>query len=370
MTTGLLITNAGAAAIAADLGGGADLVLTHVAFGDAGGVPYNPVATQTALVAERYRSTIAAVSVLANEIIVDAIIPADTPDASARPSHSFNVAECGLFNAAGTLIAVARMSNGYKPPPSSGQAAIATFRLKLAVSNPAAISVVIDPQAQIPLGRNVRPGFIAVDAVLNAPPGSPAAGATFLIGTAPTGAWSGFAHRIAQWIGVWSLSTAPVGTIVCDNSAAEDAAGRLLRRTAAGWASAAASATAFGFVRLTDVVNVLGGANSINVAASGGSANPVNPLAGDPFNSLASAFAWLQGFRITGSMTVNLGAGQHALTSATTLQHPDSARITVQGAAMINGGWPTGYTVTGFFRRAARNRRVDVPHAHAQPDAD
>ena len=68
MTTGLLITTAGQAAIAADIAGGADLVLTHVAFGDAGGVPYPPNAAQVALVNERYRATIASVAVVAGAI--------------------------------------------------------------------------------------------------------------------------------------------------------------------------------------------------------------------------------------------------------------------------------------------------------------
>ena len=156
MTTGLLITTAGQAAMAADLAGGTDLVLTHVAFGDAGGVPYPPNAAQVALVNERYRATIASVAVVAGAIVIDAVIPADTPDGSARPSHGFNVAEAGIYSAAGTLIGIARMGNGYKPPPSSGQASIATFRFKLAVANPSAIAVVIDPQAQIILGRHVR----------------------------------------------------------------------------------------------------------------------------------------------------------------------------------------------------------------------
>ncbi|WP_449255192.1 phage tail-collar fiber domain-containing protein [Bosea sp. (in: a-proteobacteria)] len=250
MTTGLLITTAGQAAIIADLGGGADLVLTHVAWGDAAGVPYNPNASQTILVNEKYRATIASVAVVAGAIVVDAVIPADTPDGSARPSHGFNVAEVGLFNAAGTLIGVARCGNGYKPPPSSGQAHDVTYRLKLAVANPSAITVVIDPLAQINLGRHVRPFWLAVEGVVNNPPGAPALGSTYVIGAAPTGAWSGFANRLAQWVGVWTLATVPMGHVVCDNSKAEDLSTRYMRRTAVGWATAAAATDAYGFLRL------------------------------------------------------------------------------------------------------------------------
>jgi len=235
MTTGLLTTTVGRAAIIADLGGGADLVLTHVAWGDANGVPYSPNEAQVTLVNERYRATIASVAVVGGAIVVDAVIPADTNDGTGRPSHGFSVAEVGLFNNAGTLIGVARCGNGYKPPPSSGQAHDVTYRLKLAVANPSAIAVVIDPVAQVSIGRHVRPFWLTVDGVLNDPPGAPALGATYVIGTAPTGAWAGFANRIAQWLGVWALATAPVGHQAVDSSKGRYAAGRWLEFTGAGW---------------------------------------------------------------------------------------------------------------------------------------
>lgn len=267
MTTGLLITSAGQAAIAADLAGGADLVISQVAFGDSNGVPYAPNEAQVALVNEKYRATIASVAVVAGAIVVDAVIPADTPDGSARPSHGFSIAEAGLFSAAGTLIGVARMANGYKPPPSSGQASIATFRFKLAVANPSAISVVIDPQAQLQLGRNVRPFWMTVDGVSNAPLGAPAVGATYVIGAAPTGAWTGFPHRLAQWVGVWTLASVPEGHIVNDLSKAESDPARFLKRTGAGWSSAAATETAFGFMRLATAAEVTAGTAGAAVGA-------------------------------------------------------------------------------------------------------
>lgn len=249
VVTGLLITNAGAARIAADLSGGADLALSHVAWGDAGGAPYDPVAAQTALAREKYRATIASVAATDGAIVIDAILPADTDDAQGRDSHGFNVAECGLFASDGTLVAVARMGNGYKPGPATGQAVVATYRLKLAVANPAAIAVVVDPQAQVALGREVRPQWITVDGVLNAPPASPAAGATYVIGAAPTGAWAGFAGRLAQWIGVWSLATAPTGHIVADASKAESDPSRHLKYIGGAWVPWVATDATYGPAR-------------------------------------------------------------------------------------------------------------------------
>ena len=258
MTTGLLTTTLGQAAIAADLAGGADLALTHVAFGDAGGVPYVPNPAQTALVNEKYRATISSVAVVDGAIVIDSILPADTPDGSGRPSHGFSVAEAGIFNSAGTLIAVARMNNGYKPAPGSGQASIATFRFKLAVSNPSAITVVIDPQAQVSVGRHVRQFWLTVDGVLNAPPGAPALGATYIIGAAPTGAWTGFANRVAQWVGVWALATPPTGHLVADSSKALNDPLRHLRRAGDGtWAAASSSSTAFGWARRVTAAQAL-----------------------------------------------------------------------------------------------------------------
>lgn len=235
MTTGLLTTTAGRNAIIADLGGGADLVLTQVAWGDANGVPYNPNEAQVTLVNEKYRATIAGVAVVGGAIVVDAVIPADTNDGSGRPSHGFSVAEVGLFSSAGTLIGLARCGNGYKPPPSSGQAHDVTYRLKLAVANPSAITVVVDPVAQVSVGRQVRPFWLTVDGVLNDPPAGPALGATYIIGPAPTGTWVGFANRMAQWVGVWALASVPVGHVVVDNSKGRYAGNRWLERTAAGW---------------------------------------------------------------------------------------------------------------------------------------
>lgn len=269
MTTGLLTTTAGRAAIIADLGGGADLVLTHVAWGDANGIPYNPNEAQVVLVNEKYRATIASVAVVGGAIVVDAVIPADTNDGSGRPSHGFSVAEVGLFSSAGTLIGLARCGNGYKPPPSSGQAHDVTYRLKLAVANPSAITVVIDPVAQVNVGRHVRPFWITVDGILNDPPAAPALGATYVIGAAPTGAWAGFAHRIAQWVGVWALASVPIGHVVCDNSKAEDLDTRYMRRTAGGWGSAIATTTAYGFTRM---------ATAAEAAAKASDSTALSPL--------------------------------------------------------------------------------------------
>ena len=42
-------------------------------------------------------------------------------------------------------------------------------------------------------------------AIQNAPPGSPAAGDVYVVGTSPTGAWSGRANTIAIYYGGWKF---------------------------------------------------------------------------------------------------------------------------------------------------------------------
>lgn len=249
MATGLLITTSGQLKITQDLGGGTDLVLTHVAIGDASGVPYTPVASMTQLVNERYRATISSVAVVSGAIVVDAVIPADTNDAQSRPSHGFNLAEVGLFSNDGTLIGVAALGNGYKPPPSSGQASEVTIRLQLAVANPSSIAVTIDTARQIHMGRHVQPFWMTVDGALSAPPASPAMGDTYLILPTATGAWAGYNHYLAQWVGVWILVDVPVGHMISDRSLAANNGNFFRRRIASGWESGIGTATAYGFAR-------------------------------------------------------------------------------------------------------------------------
>jgi hypothetical protein len=59
----------------------------------------------------------------------------------------------------------------------------------------------------------------AVISQLNTPPGSPATGDRYLIGAAPTGAWSANANNIAQWNGSTWIFTAPQNGMIVDSIA-------------------------------------------------------------------------------------------------------------------------------------------------------
>ncbi len=71
----------------------------------------------------------------------------------------------------------------------------------------------------------------ALNATTNAPPPSPATGDTYIIGAAPTGAWTGFAGRLAGYYAGWSIKEPAAGwTAWTQNDK------RLLYYTGAAWA--------------------------------------------------------------------------------------------------------------------------------------
>lgn len=86
---------------------------------------------------------------------------------------------------------------------------------------------------------------------------------------------------------------------------------------------------------------------------------------GVDFSTLALAMAWLSRRRIsaTGSVNIVLPSGITAVGSGvTTLQHPDGLRISITGAALTGGGFPTdaNITITGYSSGA---RTTDIAAA-------
>lgn len=245
------LTVAGATAVAAFAAGGPGIVISHMAIGDGNGVAYTPSENQTSLVREVYRMPVSSVTAISGGTVeIEALLPADTPDASGRPSHGFMMRELGVFAAGGALIGIAAMAAGEKPSPASGSVAAATIKAKLGVSTSAAISLVVDPTTTITLSRQLRLGFMVVDSVANTAPASPAAGATVLVGASPTGTFSGWAHKLAQWTGSeWQARDVLPGFVVVDTTKALDAADRVLRRTSTGWANFVAAVDAYGIAK-------------------------------------------------------------------------------------------------------------------------
>lgn len=262
--TGLLLTNSGRQKLLAFAAGGPAVTLSHIAVGDAGGVPYNPDPAQTALVAEKYRMPVSALGVTVDPAVVaEAVLPADEDDASNRPSHGFFIHELGVFDSTGALIAIARMSGGFKPAPESGQAETLTLVAKLYASNTQSIVATIDTASHVAMSGLLGLYLLAHGGVVNAPPVSPAVGAFYIVGSAPTGAFAGQAGKVTQWTGtMWVFKEAPVGLEVIDQSISDLAnPAKILRRNQAGtaWENATASASAFGRTIFATVAEVRAG---------------------------------------------------------------------------------------------------------------
>lgn len=135
-----ILTVIGQNKIAAAAAGGPLVNITHMAVGDGGGAYYDPVATQTALRAEKWRGSVSNVSIdptRNNWVVVDATVPTE--------AGGFTIREAGVYDSAGDLIAIGKYPATYKPAPTEGSAKDLFLRMILAISNTSAVTFTIDP---------------------------------------------------------------------------------------------------------------------------------------------------------------------------------------------------------------------------------
>jgi hypothetical protein len=92
----------------------------------------------------------------------------------------------------------------------------------------------IDPAAGLNISLNTIDALLQVLVVsvgANTPPGSPANGARYIVGTSPTGAWAGQANKLARWLdGAWQFTDARYALNAAD--------GLFYVRAASTWTSA------------------------------------------------------------------------------------------------------------------------------------
>ncbi|CAI0959465.1 phage tail protein [Serratia marcescens] len=132
-----IITTAGAAKIAAASAGGTQLKIVSMAVGDGNGTLPTPNPAQTKLVNEKCRAALNGLTIdkaLKNHILAEMIIPANV--------GGFWLREMGLYDEAGTLIAVSNMAESYKPKLEEGSGRTQTLRMILIVSSTEAIQVI------------------------------------------------------------------------------------------------------------------------------------------------------------------------------------------------------------------------------------
>ncbi|WP_046888916.1 phage tail-collar fiber domain-containing protein [Enterobacter cloacae] len=135
-----VITKAGAEKLAAaTVPNGKKVNFTTMAVGDGGGTLPTPDPNQTKLVKEVWRHALNKISLdkkNKNYVVAELVIPPET--------GGFWMREMGLYDDAGTLIAVGNMAESYKPTLAEGSGRAQTVRMVIMVSDIESVELTID----------------------------------------------------------------------------------------------------------------------------------------------------------------------------------------------------------------------------------
>ncbi|WP_260466321.1 phage tail protein, partial [Enterobacter hormaechei] len=135
-----VITKAGAEKLAAaTIPNGKKVNFTAMAVGDGGGTLPTPDPNQTKLVKEVWRHALNKISQdkkNKNYVVAELVIPPET--------GGFWMREMGLYDDAGTLIAVGNMAESYKPALAEGSGRAQTIRMVIMVSDIESVELTID----------------------------------------------------------------------------------------------------------------------------------------------------------------------------------------------------------------------------------
>jgi phage-related tail fiber protein len=162
-----VVTTLGQSRIAAAIAAGTDINITQLAVGDGNGKATTPVATQTKLVKEVYRTPLNSLKLdptHGNWVIAEAVISASV--------GGFWMREMGLFADDGVLIAVCNMADTYKPTLAEGSGRTQTLRMVIAVSNTEVISLLIDDSVIMATEQYVNDLLAAHEKSRNHPDGT------------------------------------------------------------------------------------------------------------------------------------------------------------------------------------------------------
>ncbi|KJL71757.1 Tail Fiber protein, partial [Enterobacter hormaechei subsp. steigerwaltii] len=135
-----VITKAGAEKLAAaTIPNGKKVNFTAMAVGDGGGTLPTPDPNQTKLIKEVWRHALNKISQdkkNKNYVVAELVIPPET--------GGFWMREMGLYDDAGTLIAVGNMAESYKPALAEGSGRAQTVRMVIMVSDIESVELTID----------------------------------------------------------------------------------------------------------------------------------------------------------------------------------------------------------------------------------
>ncbi|UXT99458.1 phage tail protein [Agrobacterium tumefaciens] len=214
-----LVTTTGKIKIAESAAGGDEVVITHFAIGDGNGAETNPTAASTALVREVWRTQIESVITDPDNpsaILVTAIIPTN--------AGGWWMREFGIFDQAGSMIAVAKPVSQYKPTALEGQLEDIRYEFQIIIGENANVTLLVDPSLlfatrawvenrKIPMGQLMRlPWLPVISMTLSSAPGNPAVGDSYLVPSNATGIWAANIGKLAEWNGSnWNYIDPPNG---------------------------------------------------------------------------------------------------------------------------------------------------------------
>ena len=146
-----ILTSIGKAKIANASVFGTKLNLTTLALGDGNGKYYNPTESQEALVNEVWRGNVGAIatdSENSNWIVIETMIAGNV--------GGFFIREVGVFDDEGSLIAIGKYPETYKPIVSDGATKDLIIRMILEVDNASSVTLKIDPTTVIATKKDIE----------------------------------------------------------------------------------------------------------------------------------------------------------------------------------------------------------------------
>ncbi|NMF06506.1 phage tail protein [Clostridium beijerinckii] len=139
-----MLTKLGRKKLSASAVSGSKVNFKTLKVGDGNGSYYEPSEDQTSIVKEVWSGNISAISVdksNANWIVVETVIPA--------ADGGFFIREAGIFDDAGDMIAITKLSETYKPTILEGSTKDLVIKIVLEVSNASSIDLKIDPNVVV-----------------------------------------------------------------------------------------------------------------------------------------------------------------------------------------------------------------------------
>lgn len=146
-----ILTSIGKAKLANSAVLGSKVNFKTLKVGDGKGNYYEPSESQTSLVNEVWSGNISSISVdekNSNWIVTETVIPAAI--------GGFFIREAGIFDEAGDLIAISKLSETYKPVVAEGSIKDLCIKIILEVSNVKSVTLKIDPTVIVATRKDIE----------------------------------------------------------------------------------------------------------------------------------------------------------------------------------------------------------------------